>query len=83
MADVVRLLAFAALQRQRPRTGVSALHSENLGNHAVDIGFGGAVIYDAGAQAEFTAQGCVGEIHAASLDDTLEDGSVELIEFVF
>ena len=55
---------------------------QDLGYYAVNVGFGGAVIYDACSQAELATQRCIGQIHAASLDHAFQDCGVPPVEFV-
>src|SRR5580692_4254970 len=56
---------------------------QDLGYHAVNVPLCGAVIDNACPQAELAAQGCVGQIDPAALDDALQDCGVVPIEFVF
>jgi len=55
---------------------------QDLGYYAVNVGFRGAVIYDACSQAELATQRCIGQIHAASLDHAFPDCGVPPVEFV-
>lgn len=56
---------------------------QNLCRDGVNIRISGAVIDDAGTQAEFGVQRGVGEVHAPTSDDSLEDLEVQSIEFGF
>lgn len=56
---------------------------EDFGWDGVDVGVGGAVVDDAGAETEFRVERGVGEIDAATGDDSLEDFEVQLVEFGF
>lgn len=56
---------------------------EDFGWDGVDVGVGGAVVDDTGAETEFGLERCVGEIDAAVGDDSLEDIEIHPIEFGF
>jgi hypothetical protein len=54
---------------------------QDLGRNAVDIRISGAVIHNAGTQAEFRVQCRIGEVDMTAGDDSPQDVRVQLIEF--
>ena len=53
---------------------------EDFSDNGVDVGFGSAVVDDAGAEREMAVDGGVGEIDAAATIDAIENAAVEVVK---
>ena len=56
---------------------------QHLAHDLLYVGFGCPVIHDAGAQREVTLDPRIGQIHAASLCNSLEDRAIQRIRIAF
>ena len=72
--------AFLFSETERLLCGELGGGGEDFGEDGVDVGFGGAVVDDAGTEGEVTADRGVGEVDAAATDYAIEDAAVEFVE---
>ena len=64
------------------RLGLTGRRREHFVDNQIYVGVGGAVVHDAGAQSELSADGGIRDIHAPAADHLAQDRGVPLFEIL-